>query len=121
MRSLRLKLSVAAWEFRRFYKLRDQVLSLCLAIVGSGFGVGVQHFVARAAGPAKVAVLHAELLPDVALPEPARVVLEPHEPSEEPHLRDAVGTKELDGLLVIHGPNQVELLVLKEPVWLLEL
>src|SRR5438552_322230 len=28
VRSLRLKLAVAAWEFRRFYRLRDQILSL---------------------------------------------------------------------------------------------
>ena len=27
-------LSVAVWEFRRFYKLRDQLLSLALGLVG---------------------------------------------------------------------------------------
>jgi ABC-2 type transport system permease protein len=121
MHSIRLKLAVAAWEFRRFYKLRDQLLSLMLAIVGGTFGFAVQHFVARSAGPARVAVLFSDRLPDVTLPEPARVRLEPHDPADESKLRDAVGVKELDGLLIIDGLDRAELLVLNDPVWLPEL
>ncbi len=121
MRSLRLKLAVAIWEFRRFYKLRDQLLSLFLAIIGGAFGFGVQHFVAKSAGPARVAVLNADLLPGVNLADPARLELEPHDLADEQKLRDAVGLKDLDGLLVIHSLDQVELLILKEPVWLNDL
>jgi ABC-2 type transport system permease protein len=121
MWNFRLKLAVAAWEFRRFYRLRDQLLSLLLAIVGGAFGIGVQHFVAKSAGPARIAVLHSDLLPDVMLPATTRIKLEPHEESEESRLRDAVGAREIDGLLVIHNLDDVELLVLKEPVWLIEL
>ena len=94
---------------------------MCLAIVGGAFGFGVQYFVARSAGPARVAVLHGELLPDVILPENARVRLEPKEPGEETRLRDAVGLKQLDGLLIVHSLDRVELLLLKEPVWLNDL
>jgi ABC-2 type transport system permease protein len=121
VRSLRLKLAVAAWEFRRFYKLRDQVLSLLLAVVGGAFGFGVQQFVARSAGPARVAVVYADRLPGVTLPDPARLTLEPHDAADGPMLHDAVGRKDLDGLLVVHSLDNVELLVLKEPVWLNEL
>lgn len=121
MRSLRLKLAVAIWEFRRFYKLRDQLISLFLALIGGAFGFGVQHFVAKSAGAARVAVLHAELLPDVNLSAPARFKLEPHDTADEQKLRDAVGLKDLDGLLIIHSLDSVELLVLNEPVWLNDL
>jgi ABC-2 type transport system permease protein len=121
MRSFRLKLAVAMWEFRRFYKLRDQLFSLFLAVVGGAFGFGVQHFVAKSAGAARVAVLHADLLPDVRLPDPTRVTLEPHNAADEAKLRDAVGAKDLDGLLIIHGLDNVELLVMKEPIWLNDL
>src|SRR5205823_10702589 len=114
-------LAVAAWEFRRFYKLRDQILSLMLAVVGGAFGFGIQHFVAKSAGPARVAVLHADRLPDVVLPDADRLTLEPHDLADEPELRDAVGHKELDGLLIIQSLDRVELLVLHEPVWLNEL
>jgi ABC-2 type transport system permease protein len=106
------------WEFRRFYKLRDQLFSLLLAILGGAFGFGVQYFVAKSAGPARIAVLHSEILPDVYIPETARLRLEPHDPADEQHLQDAVGRKELDGLLIIHNLDRVELVVLQEPVWL---
>jgi ABC-2 type transport system permease protein len=119
--SIRPKLAVAIWEFRRFYKLRDQLLSLLLAILGGGFGVGVQHYVAKAAGPARVAVLHADRLPDIKLPASAHVKLEPHDAEDEPKLRDAVGVKDLDGLLVIDNLDKVELLVYNDPIWLAEL
>jgi ABC-2 type transport system permease protein len=115
-----VKLAVAIWEFRRFYKLRDQLLSLFLAIVGGAFGFGVQHFVAKSAGLARVAVLHADLLPDVKMPQQAHVQLEPYDAADEQKLRDAVGLKDLDGLLVIHSLDRVELLILKEPIWLNE-
>lgn len=121
MHSLRLKVSVAIWEFRRFYKLRDQLLSLLLAVLGGAFGFAVQQFVARSTGPARIAVLNADRLPNIALAESARVKLEAREWSDEAELRAAVGRKELDGLLIIQGLDRVELLVLKEPVWLLEL
>ena len=45
MRSWRMVLQVALWEFRRFYKLRDQLLSLALAVLGGAFGFGVQYLV----------------------------------------------------------------------------
>ena len=48
-------------------------------------------------------------------------MLEPHEPAEERKLREEVGLKELDGLLIIHSLDRVELIVLNEPVWLNEL
>ncbi len=121
MRSLGLVLEVAWWEFRRFYKLRDQVLSLVLAVLGGVFGLGVQSFVGKAAGTVKVAVVHGERLPSLALAPNSRITLEPHAADEEPALRDAVGQRELDGLLVIHTRERAELLVAKEPVWELEL
>jgi ABC-2 type transport system permease protein len=110
-------LAVAVWEFRRFYKLRDQLLSLLLAVLGGAFGFGVQWFVGKTTGTVRVAVLHGDRLPALALPADSRLHLEQHEPAEGPALRDAVGRRELDGLLVIDGPERAELVVAKEPVW----
>jgi ABC-2 type transport system permease protein len=114
-------LAVAAWEFRRFYKLRDQLLSLLLAVLGGAFGFGVQYFVGQSAGDVRIAVLHADRLPPLSLPPDSHLRLEPHDAAEGPALRAAVGRRELDGLLVIHGPERAELLVAKEPVWRQEL
>src|SRR5690348_7626057 len=115
MRSWRLVLSVAVWEFRRFYKLRDQILSVLLALLGGVFGFGVQYLVGRSAGEVHVAVLHADRLPPITLPRNSRIRLEPHDAAEEAELRDAVGRRALDGLLVIDSPERAELLVAREP------
>src|SRR5437762_2360694 len=121
MRAWRLVLAVAAWEFRRFYKLRDQLLSVLLAILGGAVGFGVQFVVGKSTGPVRVAVLHAERLPDVILPPNTKLKLEPHDPAEELALHDAVGQRELDGLLVIDSLDGARLLVAREPVWYAEL
>jgi ABC-2 type transport system permease protein len=117
----RTVLAVAAWEFRRFYKLRDQLLSLLLAVLGGAVGFGVQWFVGKSAGDIRVAVLHGDRLPPLTLPADTRLRLEPHPDSDEPDLRAAVGRRELEGLLVIHGPERAELVVAREPVWETEL
>src|SRR5205085_11042295 len=117
MRSWRMVLQVALWELRRFYKLRDQLLSLALAVLGGAFGFGVQYLVGKAAGPVTVAVIGGDRLPPPALPPGSRITLEAHAAAEEPALRDAVGARALDGLLVIGGPDRAELFVAREPVW----
>jgi ABC-2 type transport system permease protein len=114
---LKTVFTVAEWEFRRFYKLRDQLLSLALAIIGGLVGFGVQKFVDRASGPVRVAVIGHERLPALTLPANSRVELVFRGAAEEPALRDAVGRRDLDGLLLIDGPDRAELLVTREPVW----
>lgn len=114
-------LSVAVWEFRRFYKLRDQLLSLALGLVGGALGVAVQWFVGYSSMPVTVAVLHADRLPAVELAKSAKVTLEPHEPAEESRLRESVGRREIAGLLIVRDVESAELVVAREPVWAGEL
>lgn len=110
-------LAVAVWEFRRFYKLRDQLLSLALGLVGGALGVAVQTFVGYSSTPVTVAVLHGDRLPALTLPAGAKVTLEPHDDAEEPQLREAVGRREIAGLLIVHDVESAELVVAREPVW----
>jgi ABC-2 type transport system permease protein len=112
---------VAVWEFRRFYKLRDQLLSLGLAILGGGIGFAVQVFVGMAAGPVTVAVIGSDRLPELTLPSTSKIELRPQSPENESSLRTAVGKRELDGLLIIDGLDRAELFVTKEPIWAFEL
>jgi ABC-2 type transport system permease protein len=109
--------SVAAWEFRRFYKLRDQLLSLALAVLGGALGFSVQYFIGKAAGPVQVAVIGGDRLPALKLPPLSKIELRPFSAAMEPALRDAVRSRELDGLLIIHGPDGADLVVAKEPIW----
>jgi ABC-2 type transport system permease protein len=116
MHSWQKVLQVALWEFRRFYKLRDQVLSLALSFAFGLFGMGVQWLVSLS-GEVKVAVVHPEALPGVELDPHSRITLTAHDPADEPDLRAAVGRRELEGLLILHGPDRAELVVAKEPTW----
>jgi ABC-2 type transport system permease protein len=118
---LTLILSVAAWEFRRFYKLRDQLLSLGLAVLGGVVGLGVQHFVGKAAGPVRVGVIGGDQLPPLQLPPTSKIELSLYPSRVEATLREAVGNQELDGLLIIAGADHAELFVIKEPIWALDL
>jgi ABC-2 type transport system permease protein len=114
---LSIIMSVAVWEFRRFYKLRDQLLSLGLAILGGALGFSVQYFVGKAAGPVVVAVIGSDRLPALRLPPLSKIELRPFSPEMEPVLRDAVRSRELDGLLIVGGLDGAELVVVKEPIW----
>lgn len=108
---------VAVWEFRRFFKLRDQMLSLALAVVGGALGFSVQHFVGRATGPVTVAVVGQQKLPGFHVSPTSRIVLKPFDSGQESRLREAIGRHEIDALLVIDGVDRAELFVSREPVW----
>ena len=119
MTRFRLTLEIAAWEFRRFFKLKEQIIMLLLFVVaGAGYhGFMTWHRLSRGR-PVRVAVLGA---PAESLTPPAgsRVRLEERAGGTEASLRDAVGRKELDGLLVLGGSDSVpaRLVTRRDPVW----
>ena len=45
------------------------------------------------------------------------MTLEPHDAAEEPRLREAVGRRDIAGLLIVHDVDSAELVVAREPVW----
>lgn len=109
--------NVAVWEYRRFFKLRDQMLSLALAVVGGALGYGVQYFVGRASGPVSVAVVGGEVLPSIQMPPTSKVVLRPFGKDAEARLRASVARHEIDALLVVENLDKASLYVAREPVW----
>ncbi|MBM4116401.1 ABC transporter permease [bacterium] len=121
MNQTRLVWTVAGWEFRRFFKLRDQLLSL---LVGVGIGLafyGVTKLINRGdAAPVRLAVMHGESLPLTPAPG-SRLRLEAARERGEPELRDAVARRAIDGLLILDGLERAELIVPREPPWRAEL
>lgn len=120
MHSWHMVFQVALWEFRRFYRLRDQILSLGMSFVAGMLGFGVQWLVLTS-GEIKVAVVHADALQPIVLEAGSRIRLIPREAADEEDLRAAVGRRELDGLLILHGAERADLVVAKDPVWMKEL
>ena len=112
---------IALWEFRRYFKLRDQVIMLLVGVLlGSGFGA-VQRWVRRSGDrPARVVVLSQPSRPISAPPDSA-IVFEPAGERSEADLHGMVGRREVDGLLLLSSLDRAELVVTREPVWLPQL
>lgn len=116
-----LALSVAWWEFRRFFKFRDQLVAFFLAM-GAVFALWGIHELAQRSEREKIriAILNPEVLA-VQLPADSRFIIEPTSGKDATALRDAIGKKELDGLLIFRDTDSAELVVYKEPYWEKEL
>jgi ABC-2 type transport system permease protein len=117
----RLLREIALWEFRRYFKLRDQLVMLLIGvIVGCGFGAA-QKWVSRSGDrPARIVVVAQPKRSITALPG-SGLVFEAAGQRSEADLRAMVGRREVDGLLRVFSLDRAELVVAREPVWLPQL
>lgn len=106
-------LEIARWEFLRYFKLRDVILTALLVGGLSGASWFFSWWQARSSPAARVAVVSPVA---VATADPA-LRLEPHPPGEVAALRGRVQSGELDGVLVIEPPA-ARLIARNEPPWL---
>jgi ABC-2 type transport system permease protein len=106
---------VARWEFLRYVKPKQQVLSLILTFA---FLMGGTYIGRLAGGPSEVelAVMGAEHLP--TLPERAGRFRMAHSSSQhESRLRQEVEDRKLDGLLLLLPGGQGQLYARQDPAW----
>ena len=122
MRNLQLTLQVAWWEFRRFCKLKDQLLTLAFFLVGALVYVGVMTLIAwdRGAGSAQIVILNPDRL-ELEFPPESSILIAPLEGRSEVVLHEAVRKGELDGLLILKDTEEAELVVARERFWQEEL
>ena len=114
-------ITVALWEFGRFFRWRDQLLALGLALVGACIGYFSSKIIAAdKPKAATVAVINTTGIV-VASPPGARVNLIPPGTFDEAGLRQQVQDGKLDGLLIWKEKLSAEVVVKKEPPWKAEL
>lgn len=117
MNKSRIIIEVAKWEFFRWFKLKDQIVTL---LISCGIGLVVWGGMAlldrSGQDPIRVFVLNEHLLP-LSIPEGNRLVLHTALADSEQTLRQAVGRREIDGLLILRSIDAAELLVYKQPLW----
>lgn len=121
MSRFRIVLEIARWEFFRWFKLKDQIITLLIAIVLSlALGWGQSFLGQSATDGVTVVVLNRDLLPK-RVPFESRIVLNQPEGKNEHELREAVARREIDGLLLLKSLDEAELVVYKDPLWKSEL
>ncbi len=115
-------LTVAGWEFMRYFKLRQQIISLLtMALIVGGIYGGLWWFErAQAKQRFEIAVIGGEHLDLTPAPD-SRLRLTPAAPTQAASLAGRVGRGELAGLLTITGDGATDLVVGREPHWLEEL
>lgn len=108
--------SVARWEFLRFVKLRQQLISLAV-MLGAGLVLGVAgYFIAKArAKPVKVALVAPERF-DGAVPAVEGVTWQPAAPDEDA-LKRQLASKTLDGYVVVASPDSARIVLREKAKW----
>ncbi|MBF8296465.1 MAG: hypothetical protein HW389_3010 [Bacteroidetes bacterium] len=121
MSNLRIVFEITKWEFSRWFKLKDQLVTLVVSC-GMGFLVwgGTALLNRSDQDPVTLPVLNSHLLP-FTRPEGSRLVFKPVSADSEQILREAVGRREFDGLLILSSIDTADLVVSRQPVWKHEL
>jgi ABC-2 type transport system permease protein len=122
MNNLRMIYEVARWEFLRFFKVRDLVLSLLMTAFSVAVALWAGDLIdwVSSGSRAKVVVLNQETLP-FQLPAKSAIELLHGTDRSDDEWRAAVGRKEVAGLLVLRSIDEAELFVYKQPIWQAEL
>ena len=117
MNYLRIVFEVARWEFERFFKIKDVIVTLLILLFLTGLAGAGLWFVQRgSAEKPKIAVMNAGVLRLDSAPQSDVVLVFP-QTQDEAALRESVGRRELDGLLVIKNVDSAELVIYREQFW----
>ncbi len=116
MKSRALVFEIARWEFHRWFKWKDQIVTLAISLVLALAIWGGMALLKADGAPVKLSVIGQDILP-FKIPANSRIELQAAELKDEERLRELVGRGEIDGLLIIKSVDEVELLVYKEPFW----
>lgn len=116
MSELRLVLEVARWEFRRFFKIKDFIVSLLVLAFIAGAVWGGAWLMWGKAERARIAIVNAEILALGVSPDPGFEFVN-SQSEEQAALRESIAKAELDGLLIIKSVDEAELVVSREVLW----
>src|SRR5688572_4663167 len=107
---------VARWEFRRFLKPKQLVISMVTMLVTGSVTFGIARVIGRSATRVDtVAVIGGDRIRLGADTLGTRVVLRPRPLGNEGALRDSARRGDIDGLVVVRNDASAELIVRRDP------
>jgi ABC-2 type transport system permease protein len=112
------RLQVARWEFLRFVKPNQLVVSFVIMLIMGGVGYGMARFAKGAdAKPRQVAVIDGEKLGIQGAPAVDALSFRPAEMSSLGALRDSLRARSIDGILIVTSVDSARLIVRRNPPW----
>ena len=119
-KNTKLIVEVAKWEFNRWFKIKEQVITILVGGLISLLIFGSSFLLKSSADEIKIKVINGDVL-SLNFKEGSLIKLFPANKNEVDQLKNALNEKEINGILVFKSVDDVEVIVNKEPSWLSEL
>jgi len=117
MNTWRMVVAIARWEFLRWFKWKDQILTLVVScLIGLIIWGGKALYDRESRKVVVIRVINEHLLP-FTVPEESRVILQFAPADSEAALRKAVSDRSIGGLLILRNIDQAELVATGSPGW----
>lgn len=117
----RLLFEVTLWEFSRWFKLKDQIISLLIiSLISLLIFGGKAFFNSKKSKSIQIAVINNELLPS-NLNLDKKFILKPENEGEKDALFRLLYEEKLEGILIISSKNSAELHVNDNSEWINEI
>jgi ABC-2 type transport system permease protein len=116
-----LLFSVASWEFRRWFKVKDYVISLIITLAAAFILYGGKELLNKLdKDKIEIVVLNSDKAP-ITLPTESKLKLINKPIEEKEEYEKKLAAKEIEGILVINSIDGAVLHVNKEPHWINEI
>ncbi len=117
MSSVRTILEISRWEFSRWFKFRSLLVTFSISIILSLAIIGSRYLTDKNnSSPVHIVVMNTKIMPRLNTIG-TRIVIQMPEGKSEAEWREALGRREIDGLLILHSLDSAELIVPKNPRW----
>ncbi|MCX6168102.1 MAG: ABC transporter permease [Ignavibacteriales bacterium] len=118
---IKLTLEVAKWEFNRWFKLKDQIITLLISALISLLIFGGKALIEKFSDDnVQLVIINSHVLP-IKLSNESKIKLTKKEFTETDEQKKLLAKKEIGGILILNDIDNIELIVNKKPAWLGEL
>lgn len=116
----KLVFEVAKWEFNRWFKIKEQIITILVGGLISLLVFGSSSLLKNSSDEIKIKVVNGDVL-SLNSKEGSLIKLSPANENELDQLKISLKEKEIDGILILKNIDNAEIIVNKEPSWLTEL
>ncbi|MDP3151013.1 MAG: ABC transporter permease, partial [Ignavibacteria bacterium] len=118
---IKLTLEVTKWEFNRWFKLKDQIITLLISALISLLIFGGKALIEKFSDDkVELVVINSDVLP-IKLSNESKIKLIKKEFTETDEQKKLLARKKIGGILILNDIDNIELTVNNEPAWLGEL